>query len=363
MSSMTGMTYAERLQTFEGHWNEDMTAARQLAAIGHICDRLPLEALDEGSHCLSCSMFVTRNLSVRAFGDATSASRSYEGDFASFDFHHSSCERLQVRIPLNPQAVLGGLHGSRVENLCQRFDKAASGSNKVAEGKRLSQNSSLFSLPTEIRLQIYKYILPSLEPVTQIQTLHQDSARVITQAGYTKIGKRNTTQKNILRTCRNVHDEAIDLLYASTTFQFASTKVMYLFLRSIGKAGRSLITSVDITCGQREDAIAFALLASCEDLRAITLRLGRPIVLFQRAPIWIFDGMSCLLYLSGLEEVEFGPISTGVVYLSDRHLDAAVLREQLTRPKGAPGDIKGLSCYSESQTPQGQPSRQQSSKK
>ena len=50
-------TYAERLQTFEGLWDEYQAAARQLAAIGHVCDKPPLEALEAGSRCISCGMF------------------------------------------------------------------------------------------------------------------------------------------------------------------------------------------------------------------------------------------------------------------------------------------------------------------
>lgn len=137
----------------------------------------------------------------------------------------------------------------------------------------------------------------------------------------------------------------MDLLYSHTTFKFASTKVMFLFLRSIGKAGRGLITGIDIHCGHREDAISFALLGSCEKLRAITIRLPRPVLLFRRAPIWCIDGMACLLALNGLQEVTFGPCGSNFKYMSDDKPDAAIIKRELTRPKDAPGNSQCVNTY------------------
>lgn len=345
MSNITRLAYAERLQTFEGYWDEQQATARQLAAIGHIYDRPPLEVLEEGSRCISCSRFVQRELSIKALGDAMSSFRSYEEDFEDFNFHHPNCIRLQVRIPLDPQAVLPGLHGYRLNDLKRKWERRLAGRPLPPPLGRASQSSSLFSLPTELRLEIYSMILPTLHSTTEIVPLNRDSSRVITQEGFAKTGPRDTTKPNILQTCRAVHEEAADLLYSNTTFRFASSKVMYLFLRSIGKAGRELLKCIDVQCGHREDAVAFALLASCEKLRAITIRLPRPSLLFGHASIWIEDGVACLLTLSGLDEVTFGRCESSINYMDDSKTDAAIIRRELTRPRGSPGRIRSVNGY------------------
>ncbi|KAK3691168.1 hypothetical protein LTR37_018822 [Vermiconidia calcicola] len=328
MANVSSYTYAERLQTFE-HWTDHQATAKQLAAIGHV-------------------HFVKRDLSTIALGDHAAASKSYESDFGNFNFHRPNCTRLQVRIPLEPQALLPGLHGYRLDSLRSRFERRAPVSNAASSTERLAQTSSLFSLPTELRLQIYAMVLPTFDPVTELLPLNRDSARVITRMGYEKTGPRDTSKPNLLRTCRTIGEEGLDMLYSNTTFQFQgthATKVMYLFLRSIGKNGRRLIKSVDLQCGNREDAISFALLASCEKLQAITIRLPRPVILFPRAPIWCIDGMSCLLSLSGLKEVTFGRCESSFNYMDDSKPDSAIIRRELTRAKGTAGDIRSVNGY------------------
>lgn len=332
-------TYAERLQTFDGLWSEHMAAARQLAAIGHVSDRPPLETLEEGSRCISCGTFVQKERSVRALGDVAIDSGSYSGEFNGFNFHRPECVRLQVRIPMEPQALLAGLYSNKFESLRTTWERRSSTRSAGTPMAKVSQSSSLFSLPTEIRLEIYAMVLPTFDAETEIVSLHPDSARVITMQGAAKTGPRDTTKPNILRTCRTAHEEATDLIYSHTSFKFRSTKIMYLFLRSIGKPGRSLIRSTDVYCSGREDAIAFALLGSCEKLKTMTIRLPRPVLLFSKTPpIWMLDGVSCLLALSGLEEVKFGGCGSRVNSMNDEKPDATIIRKELTRPKHLPAD-------------------------
>jgi hypothetical protein len=323
-----------------------MAAARQLAAIGHVSDRPPLEALEEGSRCISCGIFVQKERSIRALGDVALDSGSYNGEFSNFNFHRPECVRLQVRIPLEPQAMLAGLYSNKFESLWTTWERRSSIRSASAPMTKVSQSSSIFSLPTEIRLEIYAMILPSLEEETEIVSLNADSPRVITKQGYEKTGPRDITKPNILCTCRTINEEAMDLIYAHTTFRFRSTKVMYLFLRSIGKAGRRSIKAVDVYCRGREDAIAFAILGSCESLRAMTIRLPRPVLLFSGPPpIWMLDGVSCLLALSGLSEVTFGDCGPRENSMNDENPDAAIIRKELTRPKGTPGDESIVQAY------------------
>ncbi|KAK5167200.1 uncharacterized protein LTR77_007931 [Saxophila tyrrhenica] len=340
MTPITTLSYPERLTTFSDHWDDCLTTARQLAAIGHVSDRPPLESLEPGSRCISCSQFVRKELSTRAFGD--NGTQDYMQHFRGFRFHTAHCERLQVRIPLEPQALLAGLYASQLGSLVSKFEEMASGKPAREASQRLPQTSSLFSLPTELRLEIYAQILPKLDEVTEVLPLNRDSSRVITRAGYEKTGPRDTTKHNILRTCRAINDEASDLLYSHSTFQFASSKTMYLFLRSIGKRGRQLVHLVDVHCGSREDAMAFALLASCEQLRVLTIRLPRPKILLPRSPLWCVDGMSGLLELSGLEAVKFGHCESAFGCMDDSKPDAEVIRRELTRPRGTSGSIRTI---------------------
>lgn len=340
MAPSLSLTYSMRLQTFKGYWDNDLATARQLAAIGHVCDRPPLEAIDEGSHCVTCNAFVKREVSVKAL-DCNSG--SYEADLSAFSFHQNSCTRLQVRIPLEPQSQMG-LYNFRMQDVRAKWERRIATQGRAAPSTRAMQSSSLFSLPTELRLEIYKQVLPELDNITPILQLNRDSARVITSMGYNKTGPRDTTKVNILRTCRAVHEEAADLLYSNTTFQFYGkdgTKILYLFLRSIGQAGRDLIKSVDVQCGNREDAIAFALLASCGKLQSITIRLPRSVVFWSHAPIWCVDGISCLLALSGLKQVTFETpemAESKHLFMTDDKPDAAIVRRELMRPAGSPSD-------------------------
>lgn len=348
MTAATPSSYAERLETFRGFWDDDLAVARQLAAIGHICDRPPLEALDEGSHCVSCDAFVRREVAVKALGGSTS-STSYEDGFSNFSLHGPSCTRLQIRIPLEPQSHFG-LYGFKMQDIWAKWERRISSQGRAPASSRVLQSSSLFSLPTELRLQIYRQILPELQVITPIVQLNKDSARVITDMGYSKTGPRDTTKANILRTCRAVHEEAADLLYSHTTFKFYGkdgTKILYLFLRSVGQAGRDLIKSIDVQCGSREDAIAFALLASCPKLQSLTVRLPRTVILIPRMPLWCVDGMSCLLAISGLASVNFDLPDTAPKYpwMSDDKPDASVLRKELTRPKDTPSDETVIGRY------------------
>lgn len=332
-------SYPERLATFLPYWDTNIATARQLASVGHVSDRPPLEALEEGSRCVQCASFVPRASSVRAF----EGSPSSKGDAKlsqGFQLHHPRCDWLAIRIPLDPHSVLG-LQGGRINDMKSRFEKMPSRTIETAQHAPSTQVSPLFTLPTELRLQIYSYVLPRMSSTTTIQPLNRDSARIVTEEGASKVGPRDLTKTNILCTCRAVHSEGLDLLFSSIAYRFPSTKVLYLFLRHIGPHGRSLLRSVDVHAGGREDAIAFALLGSCETLRCMTIRLFRSTLLPPSPPIWMADGMACLLDISGLEEVKFGECGSERNYsLSEDSCDAVILRRELTRKRGSPGGLR-----------------------
>lgn len=204
-----------------------------------------------------------------------------------------------------------------------------------------TQHSSLFVLPTELRLEIYSMIMPSMDTVTEIVPLNRESSRVVTKMAFDKTSRRDTSKCNILLTNKAVYSDAHDMLFATTTYKFDSTKVLYLFLRNIGSHGRQLLKYVDVCCGHREDAVAFSLLAACPELRSITLRLAKTKLLPSNVgrPIWIIDGLASLLELSGLKSVIFSECKDRV-YLGDDTHDAGIVRRELTRSKGAESGVR-----------------------
>ncbi|KAM0718849.1 hypothetical protein Q7P37_005921 [Cladosporium fusiforme] len=331
MSSPPNISFSTRLKSFEDQWPDNQTAARQLAALGHLCDRPPLESLEEGSRCISCGLFTPKERSILALGGPLTS-------ILATPFHSPKCIRLQLRIPIETQTA-----SIDYASLINRWERRSAALPPSPTGPRskLPQTSSLFSLPTELRLQIYAYILPSLSAETEIVPLHRDSPRIITKAGFSRPARRDKTKANLLLACKAVYLEALDLLYAKTTFRFENTRTLYLFLRHVGAVGRGMLRSLDVTCGQREDAVAFALLGACEELRNLTLRLGRPKLLLPVAPLWMLDGVACLLALRGLEEVRFAECSLARhMDMSDDKADAAIVRREVMRKKGEVSGVR-----------------------
>ena len=310
--------------------------------MGHVCDHPPLQ-LDEGSHCVSCDKFIPKATSVVVLEGSISASGLYiEGWFS---FHYPQCERLQLRFPLEGHKVLrNSIVFSDVHKLWER--KVATVPLQRPPHIPLpqrTQTSSLFSLPTEIRLEIYSYILPSMHPVNKIVPLHKDSLRMICEDSLFRPRRRDLTKSNLLLSCKAIHSEALDLLFRSTTYKFLNTKDMYLFLRHIGHAGRQLVRSVQVLCGSREDAPAFALLACCEKLRSINIDLPRSKLVWKGAPLWLTDGVACMLALDGLEKVECFMTNMHTTWQRSGQVpifaSAAYVKEQLSRKKGTASDV------------------------
>lgn len=255
--------------------------------------------------------------------------------------HYPNCIRWQTRIPLDTRthhSTTDSLYGeSRILDMKRVFEP------ETPKTATTPQHSSLFVLPTELRLEIYSMIMPVMDAVTDIVPLNRDSSRVVTKMGFTKTSRRDTSKCNILRTNRAVYEDAHDILFANTTYKFDSTRVLYLFLRNIGSHGRQLIKSIDVVCGHREDAVAFSLLAACPKLKSITLRIPKTQLLppHMGRPIWIVDGLASLLALSGLTTVAFGECKDRVFLNGDTH-DANVLRRELTRPRDTASGIRWI---------------------
>lgn len=285
---------------------------------------------------MDCGHFLPMETSVSALESSLVITNSL------LTFHEPKCPRLQLRMPL--EATRSTLDYSslvsRWEGRSHQSPRPTPTSTTTQPSTSRPQTSPLFTLPTELRLQIYSYILPSVSAQTEIVPLHRDSPRTITKQGFSRPGPRDKTKANLLLTCKTIYSEALDLLFRATVFKLDTTRALFLFLRNIGPVGRDRVRALDVTCGQREDAVAFALLGSCGRLRKLTIRLARPRLLFPLAPLWVEEGVACLLALRGLEEVRFGEsCGAAKVDLGEGMGDADLLRRELMRERGEVGGV------------------------
>ena len=354
----TNESYDERLDTFSDYWDDHEATARQLAAIGHVYDRPPLAALEQGSRCVSCSAFVKRETSIAVLeGPIGRRSRSGNGnhEWADCAFHRAGCIRLQVRIPLDIAAKAPGSVLNRLTTHHRLSTTADSFRGPVVSAglqqSALVQRASLLTLPTELRLYIYNMLLPDIPKITSVIPDEEAMFRVRPRCLAEEERTSTPGTLSILCTCEAIRQEVLDLLFKQRVFRFeslpnrrprsSSTKIMYLFLRRIGSRGRALIRNVDVQTGSREDALAFSLLASCPALKSVTLRHPHPNIMIPRAPIWYVDGIACLLSLRGMENIEFAE-GQNPQCLRASSIDASAIRKELTRNRYERGGIRWL---------------------
>lgn len=332
--TQSASSYLDRLRTFDDYWTDARATARQLAAIGHVADRPPLESIEEGSRCISCSHFVAKDTSVLILEGDVNPEKFDTLDVP--EFHRAGCIRLQVRLPFEqPQWFIdsSSMHGSFKARV-SRFETQSRQEQAEASSGSTRFKARFFSLPTEIRLQIYQQILPACESTTEIVQVDRDSMRITTAQALHRPRAHDPTQSSILRVCHTTYHEVLDLIFSHRTFVFASSKLLYMFLRRIGRPGRSLLRSIDCTFGQREDAVTFALLSTCDALEHVSLHLGRQELMLAYAPLWVEDGVACLLDINGLRGVEYA--SKGNLLAQGNSHDAVVVRRELTRERGSP---------------------------
>jgi hypothetical protein len=175
---------------------------------------------------------------------------------------------------------------------------------------------------------------------------------VVTSAVANKVGRRDYTQINLLATCKIIHREALGFLFHKRAFRFqhlssnnfnsTSSKTLYLFLRHIGAQGRAELECVDIQLGGREDAIAFALLASCRNLKSITIRHSKPhLIAVPTPPVWLVEGIASFLSLRGLGNVNFAnPEQDECRWLHASDQDAIVITRELSKNRGEPSSVR-----------------------
>ena len=90
---------------------------------------------------------------------------------------------------------------------------------------------NLLSLPLELRLQIYGYIFP---PEPQVIPYLKSS------------WKKHSLAPSILRTCKQIHDEALPILYSKNTFLISDPELVLRWLISIGRLNIKLLRNIRI---------------------------------------------------------------------------------------------------------------------
>ena len=376
MAHGDGLTYGQRLSTFQRDWSDALDVAVQLAAIGYesigvVC------GTGVTARCISCTGWIEKSFAIKAIGNVLPRQSQDLFKLLLFKFHRRGCVRFPLSLPrgLGNYGIIGLPNFYRLPyvnegtpNVNERFD-AQQECDEIQ-----TPRVGLFSLPTEIRLKIYAMVLPRLERTTRMGLLQEDvngaewgdpyapgeasstyevtSSRRSPSPSLPPSWEPPVSKLSIACTCRMMRDEALDLLYSQTTFQFhgiEGTKQMHLFLTTVGAAARQMITSVDVECGTCEDAAAFALLSTCPRLRSITLRLPRQILLLPQSPIWVTECVDCMLSLRALTYVVIAdPFQYQTWYRNQRGLhtcippsmcrinrspDAELVIRMLTRPR------------------------------
>ena len=345
--------------------------------MGHIADRPPIEAIEEGSHCISCNIFLPKEDALRALeGPLCRNHVNGDGMPTVPNLHHPNCGRLQVRIPLEGRTVLTGSWSSyrsiRRESSRMEEDEDDDEAEDDDGGKEdatqtrhdskkplassSNPQSRLLSLPTELLLEIASYIFPAFPSELQIMPLARDSPHLTAYPRLRYPPQPDSLPStmllssflSLLATSRSLHNTLLPLLYPpSTTFAFASSSTLYLFLRQISHAGRRALRHLSIPFSpSRCDAPTLALLSTCPNLRTLTLRIPRAVLLDPRPSLWQIESLATLLEISGLEEVEFeGGGGGNTTYMDSTHADGQFLIEKLTRPRGSPSGVRWVGGY------------------
>lgn len=347
--------------------------------MGHIADRPPIEAIEEGSHCITCNIFLPKEDALRALeGPLCRNHVNGDGMPTVPNLHHPNCGRLQVRIPLEGRTVLTGSWSSyrsirRESSRVEEDDDEAEEDDQEGEEDATQtqtrhhnwktpsskqQQSRLLSLPTELLLEIASYLFPVFPPELQIMPLARDSPHLTTyprlryppqpSSPSSPTPPPTTTFLSLLSTSLTLHTTLLPLLYPpSTTFNFPSSSTLYLFLRHISHAGRLALRHLSLPFSpSRSDAPTLALLSTCPNLRSLTLRIPRAVLLDPRPSLWQIESLATLLEISGLERVEFAGGGGGnTTYMDSTHADGQFLIEKLTRPRGSPSGVRWVGGY------------------
>lgn len=116
---------------------------------------------------------------------------------------------------------------------------------------------------------------------------------------------------SLLEVCCQIHDEAIGIFYHYNAFQLQSVAALKDFLSTIGPRRRAFIREIGLTYKGKGCPAAFKLLATCENLQKIVLRVSDNTLshCMHGLNLSCAHGVSHLLKIRGLETVEVYDLS------------------------------------------------------
>ncbi|ETI29223.1 hypothetical protein G647_01676 [Cladophialophora carrionii CBS 160.54] len=147
-------------------------------------------------------------------------------------------------------------------NPCAQVSVASPGAGAVANVakpvlSRPARPFRFFDLPGEIRNRIYDLVVPEARvivsgthPQKQLQQLKKREPKKKHQAPRYHLQGTfagGSTEASLLFSCRQMNCEAVQYVYARTTFCFTSFVVLRKFLGTVPEAARSSIVSLEIT--------------------------------------------------------------------------------------------------------------------
>jgi hypothetical protein len=187
-------SFATRLSTFQDQWPSHQTTARQLAALGHVCDRPPLECLEEGSRCIDCGHFLPMETSVSALESSLVITNSL------LTFHEPKCTRLQLRMPL--EATRSTLDYSSLVSRWERRSHATPPTTSLRPPHRTPPPNLLLHPPQRLLPNRNRPFAPRLAP-------HNHKARLLPPwtARQNKSKPPPHLQSNLLRSPRLIIPE------------------------------------------------------------------------------------------------------------------------------------------------------------
>lgn len=213
--------------------------------------------------------------------------------------------------PANLENAMAELNQTKAENAELRQKQ------KVLEAQLKSViNTFVFpfmGLSRELRDMVYKLLFTASDPIL-IQAA---------EICY-KYPHQRRFPVALLRTCRQIYEEALPTLYGGTqVFQFCGDQCLSDFLGGIGKTGRETIRSLDLTFHDGPYVGIHALLRDCKALRSVKIRMRiRVRQPRQHTHDWmLLRGLEDLGRLRGLEKVEFGRYIKLSIIVSDHERD------------------------------------------
>jgi hypothetical protein len=200
------------------------------------------------NYCILIAFHITDSRifpSMRRFGrKERSASRRRAHDLHTVDF-----ERRLSR----PASITRLERGSQVSLVLRKSERLSRPTSKSSTVKRSTsdRSSPFLRLPVEIRLVIFRYLLPAESKKIKVYT-DCDASYTDRKWSVQRAGKRPTVDPftlAILRTNRLIYYEALSVLYSENAFHFIGSNFLPIldFIRRLSPDSKGLVRQLKVT--------------------------------------------------------------------------------------------------------------------